>query len=570
MRTAVCIMFAVGAAVALAQPPMPAPAAKEPPTSARPPEAPDPAVPASWFVPGDEAALIARRTFRLAMMPAAPDVPTVAEAGEHPIDRFLLAAQLKGVPGSTAWIACSDSVFVRRVYLDLIGVVPTLEESGRFLADASADKRAKLIDELLARKNDYADHWTPFWEDALASTPHNSNGGMATHGDYTAFIQKAFIENRAFDVFVAQLLDPALPGYKKPERGGTNGGTVRAHLVLNETPMDRLQSAAAISQVFLGTAMKCAACHNHFENLEWPQDRFFGFASYFGPGDLEVVRCEKSLGRTVAPAFPFPIEGAPTDVPADENGRMTRVSQLLIDPMNPRFAGSIVNRLWKRYMGEGLIEPADDWRLEWPASNPELLAWMADDFSRNGYDVKRAIKLIMTSRAYQAAYDPALEDFFDIGEPRAARYFRSPSLRRLTAEQLVDSVHVALSQKLDPKARLFRKAESTGLSRALGRAATRNEISTGRSDQTSVVQGLELLNGEEFAGLLKKGALMEKALAADAGGAASLVYRAMLCREPTAGEREAVVAYLGEKVTEEGVQDVLWAVVSGPEFQFIR
>jgi hypothetical protein len=541
-----------------------------------PPTLPDPASPAS-FAPGDEAALIARRTARLTMLPPAPAVPKVEAAGDNPIDRFLLAAAQAGAEGKETvpwggWTACSDSVFVRRVYLDLIGVIPTLEESARFLADSSPDKRAKLIDALLMRNEDYADHWQSFWEDALASTPQNSTGGMATHGDYAAFIHKAFVENRPYDVFVAQLLDPALPGYKKPEQGGVNGGTVRAHIVLNATPMDRLQSAAAISQVFLGTAMKCATCHNHFENTEWPQDRFFGFASYFGTGDMEVVRCEKKLGRSVGAVFPFPIPDAPTDVPADENGRMTRVSQLLTDPLNPRFAGSIVNRLWKRYLGLGLIEPADDWRLEWPASNPDLLAWMADDFSRGGtgYDLKRTIRLIMTSRAYQAAYDPALEEFFDSGDPRAPRHFKSPSLRRLTAEQLMDSVRVAVTQKLEPKGRLLRSNESTGLSRALGRAATRNEISTGRSDATSVVQGLELLNGEEFAGLLKKGPLMEKALATDAGGAASLIYRAMLCREPSAAEREAVAAYLGEKVTEEGVQDVLWAVVSGPEFQFIR
>lgn len=568
MRTAACILIVAQAGMALAQQPM-APAARpmEPPPA--PPTLPDPMA-AATFGPGDEAALIARRTARLTMLPPAPAVPEVAEAGNNPIDRFLLAAQLKAEPGTSAWTACSDSVFVRRVFLDLIGVVPTLEESSKFLADQSSDKRAKLIDALLARNEDYADHWQTFWEDALASTPQNSNGGMATHGNYAGFIHQAFVENRPYDVFVAQLLDPALPGYKKPEQGGVNGGTVRAHIVLNATPMDRLQSAAAISQVFLGTAMKCATCHNHFENVEWPQDRFFGFASYFGTGDMEVVRCEKKLGRSVGPVFPFPIPDAPTDVPADENGRMTRVSQLLTDPLNPRFAGSIVNRLWKRYLGLGLIEPADDWRLEWPASNPELLAWMADDFERSGYDLKHTIRLIMTSRAYQAAYDPSLEEFFDTGDPRAPRHFKSPSLRRLTAEQLIDSVRVGISQKLDPKARLLRSPESTGLSRALGRAATRNEISTGRSEATSVVQGLELLNGEEFAGLLKKGPLMEKALAADAGGAASLIYRAMLCREPTAAERDAVVGYLGEKVTAEGVQDVLWAVVSGPEFQFIR
>ncbi|MFT3686863.1 MAG: DUF1549 domain-containing protein [Phycisphaerales bacterium] len=557
MRTAACILFV--AQVASAQ------------TIQQPMTLPDPLSPAS-FAPGDETALIARRTARLMLMPAAPAVPDMPDAGSNPIDRFLLAAESEDGGETRAWVACSDSVFLRRVYLDLIGVTPTLEESSKFLADASPDKRAKLIDALLMRNEDYADHWTVFWEDALASTPHNSNGGMATHGDYTAFIRKAFVENRPYDVFVAQMLDPALPGYKKPERGGVNGGTVRAHIVLNETPMDRLQSAAAISQVFLGTAMKCATCHNHFENTEWPQDRFFGFASFFGTGDMEVVRCEKKLGRSVGAVFPFPIEGAPDQVPADENGRMTRVSQLLTDPLNPRFAGSIVNRLWKRYMGQGLIEPADDWREEWPASNPELLAWLADDFSRGGggYDLKRTIRLIMNSRAYQAAYDPTLEEFFDIGDPLKSRHFRSPSLRRLTAEQLIDSVRVGLSQQLDPKARLYHSQDSTGLSRALGRAATRNEVSTGRSDQTSVVQGLELLNGEEFAGLLKKGPLVTKAVASDGTGAASLIYRAMLCREPSDAERAAVASYLGDKVTEEGVQDVLWAVVSGPEFQFIR
>lgn len=523
------------------------------------------------FAPGDEAALIARRNLRAALLPAPPAVPDAADAGTNPIDRFLLSAQHQADPGSAAWVSCSDAVFVRRVYLDLIGVVPTLDESARFFASTSPGKRAELIDELLGRSGDYADHWTVFWEDALASTPNNSNGGMATHGDYAGFIHAAFAENRPFDVFVAQLLDPALPGYKKPQRGGTTGGTVRAHLVLNATPTDTLQTAAAVSQVFLGTAMKCAACHNHFENTEWPQRRFYAFASFFGPSDLEVTRCEAKTGKVIAPAFPFAIPGAPSGAPTGEDARMTRVAQLLTDPFNERFAGTTANRLWKRYLGLGLIEPADDWREEWPASNPALLAWLSHDLIASGFDLKHTIRLIMTSRAYQAAYEPMLEEFFDIGEPRAPRSFRSPSLRRLTAEQLIDSVRVAMVQKLEPPKRLLRVSESTGLARSLGRAATRNEVSTGRSAETSVVQGLELLNGDEFAGLLKGGPLLDRAVACASGDeAASLVYRALLCREPSDAERHAVVAYLGEKATPEGVQDVLWAVVSGPEFQFIR
>jgi len=560
VRIAVCMLACMGA-VGVAQPL----------AGGAPPDPAGIGATTPAFAPGDEAALIARRNLRAALLPAAPAVPDARDAGTNPIDRFLLSAQHQADPGSASWVACSDAVFVRRVYLDLIGVVPTLDESARFLADTAPDKRAKLIGELLARSGDYADHWAVFWEDALASTPNNSNGGMATHGDYAGFIHAAFVENRPFDVFVAQLLDPALPGYKKPERGGTNGGTVRAHLVLNATPTDTLQTAAAVSQVFLGTAMKCASCHNHFENREWPQKRFYAFASYFGPNNLEIARCEAKTGRVIAPEFPFPIPGVPGDVPASENDRMTRVAQLLIDPFNERFAGTTVNRLWKRYMGLGLIEPADDWREEWPASNPALLAWLSHDLIASGFDLKHTIRLIMTSRAYQAAYEPALEEFFDVGQPLAVRYFRTPSLRRLTAEQLIDSVRVAMQQRLDPAKRLLRANESTGLARSLGRAATRNEVSTGRSAETSVVQGLELLNGDEFAGLLKSGPLVDRATACKSGTeAASLIYRALLCREPSAAEASAVSDYLGESVTAEGVQDVLWAVVTGPEFQFIR
>jgi len=558
--TAACILLGIGTVAA--QPAAPTVPAHKDPVAAT----------ASLFTPGDEAALVARRNLRASLLPVPPAAPDLSAAGENPIDRFLLAAQLKDEPGSPAWRPCDDAAFLRRVYLDLIGVGPTLEESARFRADCATDKRAKLIDELLARNEDYADHWSAFWEDALASTPHNSNGGMATHGDYSTFVRTAFTENRPYDVFVAQLLDPALPGYKKPERGGTNGGTVRAHLVLNATATDTLQSAAAVSQVFLGTAMKCASCHNHFENLEWPQTRFFGFASYFAAGgtDLEIERCEAKTGKVVGPAFPFFIPGAPAAVAAGEGARMTRLAQLLTDPFNERFTGTAVNRLWKRYFGLGLIEPADDWRAEWPASHPDLLAWLSHDLAVHGFDLKRTIRLIMNSRAYQAAYEPGLEEFFDIAEPRAPRFFRSPSLRRLAAEQLIDTVRTAMTQKLDRKTRLIRAPESTGLARSLGRAATRNEVVTGRPADTSVVQGLELLNGAELATLTREGVLIDRAVAAGGREAAAMVYRALLCREPTAAESDAVSEYLGEKPTPEGVQDVLWAVVSGPEFQFIR
>jgi hypothetical protein len=145
-----------------------------------------------------------------------------------------------------------------------------------------------------------------------------------------------------------------------------------------------------------------------------------------------------------------------------------------------------------------LFEPQDDFRLDQPPSQPELLEWLADDFMRHGYDLKHTIRSILTSRTYQLRYEPELEDHFDVNKPQQARYYRSPSLRRLTAEELLDSINLALTQKLEGQRRLYVDKASTALSRALGRPASHNEISTARPDDVAVVQALELLNGEEF------------------------------------------------------------------------
>jgi hypothetical protein len=134
----------------------------------------------------------------------------------------------------------------------------------------------------------------------------------------------------------------------------------------------------------------------------------------------------------VPSAFPFDVPGAPREVPADEAGRRRRVAALITDPANPRFSRSIVNRLWKRYLGLGLVEPADDARESIDASMPELLDWLAYDLASHDFDLKRTIRLILTSRTYQLRYDPALEDRLDVAAPGEPRWFRSPGMRRLT------------------------------------------------------------------------------------------------------------------------------------------
>lgn len=210
--------------------------------------------------------------------------------------------------------------------------------------------------------------------------------------------------------------------------------------IKNETHEETLQSAANVSQVFLGTGMKCASCHSHFLNKEWPQARFTAFAGMFAPADLELIRCEARTGQRIPAKFPFELDGMSLEVPTDLNNRLHRVAQMLVDPLNPRFSKSIVNRLFKRYLGLGLIEPADDFRSDLPASHPELLDWLAQDLVRHDFDLRHTLRWILTSRTYQTAYRPERADRFDILKPSEPRYFRSPTLRRLTAEQWLDSI----------------------------------------------------------------------------------------------------------------------------------
>ena len=204
------------------------------------------------------------------------------------------------------------------------------------------------------------------------------------------------------------------------------------------------------------------------------------------------------------------------------------MAQSIIDPANPRFAKTIVNRLWKRYLGLGLFEPADDFRLDRAASHPELLDWLAHDFIAHGCDLQHTTRLILTSRTYQLRYDPKLEDHLATGTNERPRLFRSPALRRLTAEQWLDSVRVAAGGKLVPAERSLFDNRSTALSRALGRPASRNEISTSRPDDTAVVQSLELLNGRELHEMIYTNAMFAQTAARQDGRQlADRLYRAV-------------------------------------------
>jgi hypothetical protein len=306
---------------------------------------PDPFAVVSTNDPGQFAA---RRAARLALLPPAPMPPKVVSPIFNPIDNFIAAKwESANLPQARqAPALCDDATFARRVYLDLIGVIPSARESQAFAKDKSPNKRAKLIDTLLARNADYAAQWTPFWEDALAS--QSTAGGVATHGDYSDFIYSSFVENKPFDLFVAELLDPAMPGHKAANVASANGKTNINGFVRNETHSDTIQTAANTAQIFMATEMKCASCHNHFLNKEWPQKRFTAFAGLFNEKDLEVIRCEKHMGDFIPAAFPFDIPGAPKTIPQTEDERLHYMTTLLIDPLNARFSRAIINRPRRR------------------------------------------------------------------------------------------------------------------------------------------------------------------------------------------------------------------------------
>ena len=374
------------------------------------------------FSGNNEARFIAQRTLRLGLLPKPPEPPKVRGAVFNPIDQFIVGkweqAGLKEADDPPA--VCSDAAFLRRVYLDVIGVIPTAAEAKRFLEDTAPDKRVRLVDELLARNEDYAAHWTPFWEEAIGSSNVGITGGIGSRGNHRDWIFQSFVSNKPFDLMAAELIDPTLPGYRKPDVGTANGKRVVSAYIRNETHLETIQSAANVAQLFMGTEMKCASCHNHFLNKEWSQARFLAFAGMFATNDLEahpVREAERPVRRGEVSLRPARRAEGRCRRPLDE--RLHRAAQLLVDPTNPRFAKAIVNRLWKRYLGLGLFEPQDDFRLDQPPTNPELLAWLADDFMRHGYDLKHSIRLVLTSRTYQLRYDPQLEDHFDVNHPQA-------------------------------------------------------------------------------------------------------------------------------------------------------
>jgi hypothetical protein len=506
----------------------------------------------------------ARQRAELATLP----VPAVPPGDGSPLDRLLAAswAEQKVTPPAVV----PDHVFARRVYLDVVGLLPTPEQLARFERDPGTDKRARLVDALLADRQGYAENWVTFWNDLLRNDEQTNIDGLRK--PITAWLYAALLENRPLDQFVTELLDPGRDG---PD-GYLKGVNWRGRVNASQTPP--IQAAQNVSQVFLASSLKCASCHNSFIN-SWKLEQAYGFASFFSAQDLEMHRCDKPTGKKVAPKFLFPDLG---NVPssADLAARHRAVAHMVTRPRNPRFAKTMVNRLWKRLLGRGLFEPADDFDGAPPQS--PLLDWLAHDFMSHDFDVKHTLRQILLSRAYQ----------LPVGKeaPRKGREMPAivgPVERRLTSEQYLDAISqvtghwprpdVMRVKVANPNVRAWRHRKPDTLATALGRP-NREQVCTERNQESTVLQALELVNGRVLAGRLHDGArtlLASELGRQDSAAVVRALYLRALGREPNAEE----LALAGPLVSspkdtpqtrQEGWEDLLWMLAMSPEFQFIR
>ncbi|HEX4121507.1 MAG TPA: DUF1549 domain-containing protein [Verrucomicrobiae bacterium] len=352
-----------------------------------------------------------------------PRTPAIPAAGgeANPVDRFLdvyfAAHKIKAAR------VVSDRVFARRAYLDTIGLLPPANELEAFVSSRKANKRAALVENLLGRDEAYAVKWMTFWNDLLRNDYKGTGYIDGGREQITKWLYNALRTNMPYDQFVAELIDP-----QKESEGFIKGIVWRG--VVNSSQTPQMQAAQNVSQVFMGVNLKCASCHDSFIN-DWQLSDSYGLANVFSDKPLEICRCDVPTGEKAATKFLFPELGA-IRATTNRTERLEDLAGVVTCPKDGRLTRTIVNRLWERLMGRGLVEPVDD--MQQTAWNADILDWLSADLAAHHYDLKETLEQIMTSRAYQL---PAV----DLGATQTTNYvFTGPAVRRLSAEEFRDAL----------------------------------------------------------------------------------------------------------------------------------
>ena len=503
------------------------------------------------------------------LRPRTPVLPAAQGNRSNPLDRIIdhyLAEKKLPVPAPL-----DDAGFARRVHLDLVGLLPEVGELRRFLADPAADKRARLVDSLLANKTAYAEHWLSFWNDLLRNDYAGTGYIDGGRKQISAWLYQALYDNMPYDEFVRELVapGPATEGFANgiKWRGSISAGQI--------APM---QYAQSVGQAFLGINLKCASCHDSFID-RWKLSETYGLAAIFSDTPLEIVRCDKPTGKSAVPGWLFPELGS-VDASRPKAERLKQLAALITDPQNGRTSRTVTNRLWQRLMGRGIVHPVD--AMQSAPWSEDLLDFLGSHLAQNHHDLKQTLRLICLSQAYQSKADSSS------ALPQESTYvYQGPRPKRLTAEQLTDAVwqicgtapakfdapvtrHPAAAAGAAPPMVRASLLHSDLLMRTLGRP-NREQIVTTRPSDLTTLEAMDLNNGAILDARLAQGA---QALVArkdpSSAALATYLWQAALAREPAAGELEAAVSLLGKTPAVAATQDLLWGVLMLPEFQIIR
>ncbi|MBM3846505.1 MAG: DUF1553 domain-containing protein, partial [Verrucomicrobia bacterium] len=470
---------------------------------------------------------------------------------------------------------CSDSEFIRRAKLDVIGMVPTASEARDFLRDTNSDKRDRIIDQFLEDPA-YADFWANKWADLLRPNPDRV--GVKSVFTLDQWLRDSFRANKSYDVFVKEVL----LGEGSNHRNGP--------AVIYRDRREPADLTTMFSQLFLGTRLECARCHHH-PNEKWGQEDFYQFAAFFGPVKQKGAGLSPPISAGVETFFfgpggsvkhpvtgevmaPKPPDGPAVSLPENRDPREGLIDWLT-QPSNPFFAHAAVNRVWAAFFGRGLVDPVDDFRISNPCSNPELLDALARDFRQNNYDLKKLMRTIMQSKLYQLSSKPNEYNKAD------TRNFSRAYRRRLPAETLMDAVSdiTGVSDTFAAMPASSRAVQAwsykidSHFMDAFGRPNSSSDCPCERDTQLSVVQSLHLMNSKALQSKLSNPKGTVALLVSSGRPAGDLVeelYLAALSRPPTDEEkRRALGAYSSTGATPKtATEDILWALLNSAEFVF--
>ena len=463
---------------------------------------------------------------------------------------------------------CSDEIFLRRAYLDIIGLLPTAEEYARFSSNQEKDKRSKLVDELLGRK-EFVELWVMKWAELLQIRSSNqvSYKSMLL---YYNWLQDKVANNVPMDKMVSELL-------------GASGGTFKnpaTNYYQNET--NTLKVTENVAQVFMGMRIQCAQCHNHpFDR--WTQDDYYGFASFFSqigrkraedPRETIVFNSRSGEvrhpvgNRVMKPKF---LGGEAPDLKGKD--RRVAMADWLVSDENPFFATNLANMVWAHFFGKGIIDEVDDVRVSNPPANAELLNELGRRFREYKYDFKRLVRDICTSRTYQLATQTNSSNESD------TRNFSHASLRRIRSEILLDCITQVTNTSnkfrgLPKGARAVQIADGSTTNyflQAFGRAKRETVCSCEVQMEPNLSQALHLINGTTVEQKIRSGGLIKARLDAKKTPDEIIEELYIRCFSRKPGEKELASLKAIESSTpsqKEFLDDLFWSLLNSREFLF--